>query len=165
VAKGKNNDLLPTLGAVFCLFVVFLQCLGILGGSTWKLSMLLLPALWLLLGLCLLSRRANWLLVVAYMPLVLLKVQGIWQPLPLDSVYLFVTTLLCDVFPASAFALLWIFLLLRCLHICNGFRRELWFLPILLMLPLCVWQHQNTLPWAQLGMIASVSLWLKPAGK
>ena len=36
------------------------------------------------------------------------------------------------------------------------------FLPILLMLPLCIWQHEATLPWAQLGTIACVSLWLKP---
>ena len=31
MAKGKSNDLLPTLGGVFSLFVVFLKCLGILG--------------------------------------------------------------------------------------------------------------------------------------
>lgn len=165
MAKGKNKELLPTLGAVFCLFVVFLQCLSILGAATWRLNMLLMPALWLLLGLCLLTRRANWLLVVAFLPLVILKLQDAWLLLPLNSVYLLVNVLLCDVFPAVAFALLWIFLLLYCLRVCGKLRRELWFLPILLLLPLCVWQHASTLPWAQLGMIASVSLWLKPAGK
>ena len=165
MAKGKNNGLLPTLGGVFCLFVVFLQCLGILDTSGWRLNMLLMPALWLLLGLCLLTRRANLLLVVGFLPLVILKAQGAWHPLPMGSVYLFVNALLCEVFPAVAFVLLFLCLLLSCLHIGGKFRRELWFLPILLMLPLCIWQHENTLPWAQLGMIASVSLWLKPAGK
>lgn len=165
MAKAKNNDLFPTLGAVFCLFVVFLQCLGILGASAWRLNMLLMPALWLLLGLCLLTRRKNWLVVAGLLPLVILKVQGAWAPLPMNSVYLFVNSLLCDVFPAASFVLLFIFAFLTCLGVCAKFRRELWFLPILLLLPLCVWQHESTLPWAQLGMISSVSLWLKPAGK
>lgn len=165
MAKGRNNGLLPTLGAVFSFFVVFLQCLGILGSGGWRLSMLLMPALWLLFGLCLLTRRANWLLVVAFLPLVILKVQSAWLPLSLNSVYLFVNALLCDVFPAAAFAMLFLFLLLSCLHICGRFRREAWFMPILFLLPLCIWQHESTLPWAQLGVIASVSLWLKPAGK
>ena len=165
MAKTKNNDLFPVLAAVFCFFVVFLQCLGILGASAWRLSMLLMPALWLLLGLCLLARRKNWLLVAGFLPLVILKVQSAWAPLSMNSVYLFVNSLLCDVFPAASFALLLLFVFLTCLGVCGKFRRELWFLPILLFLPLCVWQHENTLPWAQLGMIASVSLWLKPAGK
>ena len=165
MAKTKNNDLFPALAAVFCFFVVFLQCLGILGASAWRLSMLLMPALWLLLGLCLLARRKNWLLVAGFLPLVILKVQSAWAPLSMNSVYLFVNSLLCDVFPAVSFALLLLFMFLTCLGVCGKFRRELWFLPILLFLPLCVWQHENTLPWAQLGMIASVSLWLKPAGK
>ena len=34
-----------------------------------------------------------------------------------------------------------------------------------LVLPGCIWQHASTLPWAQFGMIACVTLWLKPAGK
>lgn len=165
MAKQKNNGLLPTLSGVCCLFVVFLQCMGILDASVWRLNLLLMPALWLLLGLCLLTRRNNLLLVVGFLPLVILKVQGVWHPLPLGSVNLFVNALLCDVFPAAAFALLFLIVLLSCLHICGKFRREVWCLPILLMLPLCIWQYENTLPWVQLGMIAGVSLWLKPAGK
>ena len=165
MAKGKNNDLLPTLGGVFCFFVVFLQCLGILGAAAWRLNMLLMPALWLLLGLCLLTRRANWLLVAGFLPLVILKVQGAWLPLSMDSVYLLVNALLCDVFPAAAFVILFLYVLLHCLHAAGKFRRELWFLPILLLLPLCIWQYGSTMPWAQLGVIASVSFWIKPAGK
>lgn len=165
MAKGKNRDLLPALGGVFSLFVVFLHCLGILGASTWRLSMLLTPSLWLLLGLCLLARRKNWLLVVGMLPLIIVTVQNAWIPLPMQSVYLFVNALVCDVFPAAALVLLFVFVCLACLHTGAGFRRELWFLPVLLMLPLCIWQHENTLPWAQLGMIACVSLWLKPTGK
>lgn len=165
MAKGKNSGLLPTLGGIFCLFVVFLQCLGFLSASAWRLNMLLMPALWLLVGLCLLVGRNKWLLVVGYLPLVILKAQGVWRPVPMDSVSVFANAMLCEVFPAVAFVLLFVILLLSCLHICGRFRREVWFLPILLILPLCIWQYQNTLPWAQLGMITCVSLWLKPAGQ
>lgn len=165
MAKGKNSDLLPALGGVFCLFVVFLRCLGILGAATCQLCMLLMPALWLLLGLCLLTRRKNWLVAAGMLPLAIATVQSACTPLPMQSVYLFVNALLCDVFPAAAFALLFVFVFLSCLHTGARFRRELWFLPVLLMLPLCIWQYENTLPWAQLGMIACVSLWMKPAGK
>lgn len=165
MAKGKNQELMPTLGSVFSLFVVFLQCLGILNAAVWRLNLLLMPALWLILGLCLLTRRKNWLLVAGLLPLTIVKTQSAWMPLPMNSVYLFVNVLLCELFPAVAFVVLLIFALMTCLRIGGKFRRELWFLPILLMLPLCIWQHEATLPWAQLGTIACVSLWLKPAGK
>ena len=61
MAKGKNNDLLPTLAGIFCLFVVFLMCLGMLGSKSFSLWSLLMPSLWLLLGLCLRTNRKNWL--------------------------------------------------------------------------------------------------------
>ena len=42
---GKNNDLLPTLAGIFCLFVVFLMCLGMLGGGSLRLQALLMPVM------------------------------------------------------------------------------------------------------------------------
>lgn len=165
MAKGKSNDLMPTLGGIFCLFVVFLMCLGMLGGSSWNLWMLLMPSLWLLLGLCLLTKRKNWLTVVGMLPLVILMIQGAWAPLPMHSVKMFLAALLCDVFPAAGFLVLFLFLFLSCLQTAGKFRREMWFLPILFALPSCIWQHASTIPWAQFGVVACVSIWLKPAGK
>lgn len=165
MAKGKSNDLLPTLGGVFSLFVVFLKCLGILGGSAWRISMLLMPALWLLLGLCLLTRQKNWLVTVGMLPLVIVVVQGAWVPPAINSVSLFLSDLLCNILPAAGYVILFVFMFLTSLRTAGKFRRELWFLPILLVLPSCIWQHASTMPWAEFGMIASVSLWLKPAGK
>ena len=165
MAKGKSNDLLPTLGGVFCLFVVFLMCLGILGGSAWRLGMLLMPSLWLLLGLCLLTRRKNWLTVVGMLPLVILTVQGAWAMPSVNSVSLFLSDLLCSLLPAAGYVVLFLFMCLSCLHIAVKFRRELWFLPVLLVLPGCIWQHASAMPWAEFGMVACVTFWLKPAGK
>lgn len=165
MAKGKSNDLLPTLGGVFCLFVVFLKCLGMLSGPSLRIGMLLMPALWLLLGLCLLTRRKNWLVTVGMLPLVILMIQGAWSPLPMNSVKLFLADLLCNVFPAAGFLMLFLFMLLACLHTGAKFRRELWFLPVLFVLPGCVWQYASTMPWAQFGMVVCVTFWLKPAGK
>lgn len=165
MAKGKSNDLLPTLGGVFSLFVVFLKCLSILGGSAWRISMLLMPALWLVLGLCLLTRQKNWLVTAGMLPLVILMAQGAWRMPTMNSVSLFLNDLLCSILPAVGYVMLFVFMFLSCLHTASKFRRELWFLPILLVLPSCIWQHASTLPWAQFGMIACVSLWLKPAGK
>lgn len=165
MAKEKSDGLLPSLGGVFCLFVVFLQCLGILGASAWRIGMLLMPALWLLLGLCLLTKKKNWLVTVGMLPLVILMIQSAWAPLPMDSVKQFVEALLCNVFPAVGFLALFIFMFLTCLHTGGKFRRKLWFLPILFVLPGCVWQYASTMPWAQFGMVASVTFWLKPAGK
>lgn len=165
MAKGKSNDILPVLGGVFSLFVVFLKCLGILGSSAWRINMLLVPALWLILGLCLLTRQKNWLVTAGMLPLVILVVQGAWSPPAMNSVSLFMNDLLCTILPAAGYAILFLILFLSCLHTANKFRRELWFLPILLVLPSCIWQHASTLPWAQFGMIACVSLWVKPSGK
>lgn len=165
MAKGKNNDLLPTLAGIFSLFVVFLMCLGMLGGSSWSLWSLLMPSLWLLLGLCLMTKRKNWLTLVGMLPLVILIVQGAWSPLAMNSVKLFLQDLLCVVFPAAAFAVLFVFLFLSCLQTAGKFRREMWMLPILLMLPNCLWQHASTIPWAQFGVVACMTCWLKPTGK
>lgn len=165
MAKGKSNELLPTLGGMFSLFVVFLKCLGILGGFAWRISMLLVPALWLLLGLCLLTRQKNWLVTVGMLPLVIVVVQSAWIPPAMNSVSLFLNDLLCHILPAAGYALLFLFMLLTSLHIATGLRRELWFLPILMVLPSCIWQYASTMPWAEFGMIASVSFWLKPTGK
>lgn len=165
MAKGKTNDLLPALGGIFCLFVVFLRCLGILGGSVWRLSMLLVPSLWLLLGLCLLTRKKNWLLVVGMLPLTILLVQGALGSVAMGNVQLFLNDLLCRILPAAGYFVLFLLAFLSCLNVGGKIRRELWFLPILFVLPGCIWQHANTLPWAQFGMVACVALWLKPAGK
>ena len=165
MAKGKSNDLFPVLGGVFCLFVVFLQCLSILDSATWRLGMLLMPSLWLVLGLCLLTRKKNWLMVVGLLPLTILMAQNAWIPLVMTDVGIFLSIVLCTTFPAAGYVVLLIFTILSCLHTGGKIRRELWFLPILFVLPGCVWQHASTLPWAQFGMVACLSLWLKPAGK
>ena len=165
MAKGKSAPIFPTLGGVFCLFVVLLQCLSILESSVWRLSMLMMPALWLVLGVCLLICPRNWLATVAMLPLVILTVQGVWAPLSMNSVTLFVNSLLCDLLPAAGYVILFLFMFLASFRAAFQLRRELWFLPILLVLPGCIWQHASTMPWAQFGMIASVALWAKPAGK
>ncbi len=165
MAKGKNNDLMPTLGGIFCLFVVFLQCMGMLSGSTWRIGMLLLPSLWLLFGLCLLTKKKNWLVAVGMLPLVILTVQNAWAALPMSEVKLFLSALLCRVFPAVGFVVLFVLLLLACLQTAGKLRREIWFLPLLFVLPNCIWQYGSTLVWAQFGMVACVTFWLKPAGK
>ena len=165
MAKGKNNDLLPTLAGIFCLFVVFLMCLGMLGSGSLRLQALLMPSLWLLLGLCLMTKRKNWLTLVGMLPLVILVVQGAWSVPNMNSVKLFLQDLLCNVFPAAAFVVLFVFLLLNCLQTGAKFRREMWLLPIALMLPKCIWQHSSTIPWAEFGVIACMTCWLKPSGK
>lgn len=165
MAKGKTNDLLPTLGGIFCFFVVFLKCLAMLGGNSWRIGMLLMPSLWLLLGLCLMTKRKNWLVVVGMLPLVILMVQSAWAPLPMSSVKLFLNALVCTVLPAAGFVVLFVQLFLSCLQIAHKFRREMWLLPILLTLPGCIWQHGSTLVWAQLGVVVCVAFWLKPVGK
>lgn len=163
MAKGKNNELMATLAGVFCFFVVFLKLVPLL--ASFSFSGLLLPSLWLLLGLCLLMKKKNWLCVVAMLPLVILTAQGIFSGLPMDSVQAFLQALLCRVLPAVGMVILWLFFFLCCIAKAGKLRRELWFLPILLVLPGCIWQSASTLPWAEFGMIACVSLWLKPAGK
>lgn len=163
MAKGKNNDLMATLGGVFCFFVVFLKLVPLL--SAFSISGLLLPSLWLLLGLCLLMKKKNWLCVVGMLPLVIVTAQGIFSGLPMDSVQAFLQALLCNVLPAVGMVILWMFFFLHCISKAGKMRRELWFLPILLALPGCIWQSASTLPWAEFGMIACVSFWLKPAGK
>ena len=165
MAKSKSNGLMPTLAGVFCFFVVFLQCLGIMDAAAWRLNMLLTPALWLLLGLCLLARRQNWIVLLGMFPLTFLEARGAWAPLPTGSSYLFVNAVLCDVFPALALVVLFLCVLLTCLHIGGSFRRDVWLLPVLLMVPCCIWQHDSTLPWAQLGAVACMTLWYKPARK
>lgn len=165
MARGNNKDLLPTLAGIFCFFVVFLRCLGMLGSSRWQIAMLLMPSLWLLLGLCLMLKGKKWLVLVGMLPLVILMVQGVWSPLPMDSVKQFLNALVCLVLPVAGFVVLFILLFLACLQTAQKFRREIWLLPILLLLPSCVWQHGSTLVWAQLGVVACMSFWLKPAGK
>ena len=165
MAKGKNNELLPTLAGIFCVFVVFLMCLGMLGSKSFSLWSLLMPSLWLLLGLCLMTKRKNWLTLVGMLPLVILMVQGAWSPLPMGSVKGFLQALLCNVLPVVAFLVLFIFLFLSCLHTGGKFRREMWLLPIVLMLPNCIWQYASTIPWAQFGVVTCMTYWLKPAGK
>lgn len=165
MAKDKSGGLLPTLGGVFCFFVVFLRCMAMLGASSFHISMLILPSLWLLLGLCLMTKKKNWLTTVGMLPVVLLTVQSAWQALPMTSVEAFLNTLLCITLPAAGFVVLFVFMLLSCLHTGWKMRRELWFLPILLVLPGCVWQYAATLPWAQFGVVACVTFWVKPTGK
>lgn len=163
MAKGKNNELMSTLGGVFCFFVVFLRCISLL--SAFSLPGLLLPSLWLLFGLCLLTKKKSWLCLIAMLPLVILTVQSAFGPLPMDSVKAFLQVLLCRVLPAVGFAVLWIFFFLHCIGKAGKMRREFWFLPIMLLLPGCIWQSASTLPWAEFGCVACVTMWLKPAGK
>ena len=165
MAKGKNSDLLPTLSGIFCFFIVFLMCIGMLSGSSWHLSMLLMPSLWLLLGLCLMTKRKNWFIVAGMLPLVILMVQGAWAPLPMTSVKYFLDALVCTVMPVAGFVVLFVLLFLSCLNIAAKFRREMWLMPILLILPNCIWQHGSTMVWAQLAVAGCMSFWLKPGGK
>lgn len=163
MAKGKNNELMATLGGVFCFFVVFLRLVPLL--SAFSIPALLLPSLWLLLGLCLLTKKKSWLCLVAMLPLTILKVQSGCSSLPMDSVNAFLQALLCRVLPAIGMVVLWLLFFLCCIAKAGKLRRELWFLPILLVLPGCIWQSASTLPWAEFGMIACVTLWVKPVGK
>ena len=165
MAKGKNNDLMPTLAGIFCFFVVFLKCMSMLGGSSWSIGVLLLPALWLLLGFVLMTKRKNWLTVVGMLPLVIVMVQGAWAPLPMHEVKAFVNAIVCRLLPVASFAVLFVLLLLSCMQKAGKFRREMWLIPILLLLPNCVWQHGSTMVWAEFGVVASMSFWMKPAGK
>ena len=165
MAKGKNNELLPTLSGIFCFFIVFLMCIGMLNGSTWRLSMLLMPSLWLLFGLCLMAKRKNWLVVAGMLPLVILMVQGAWVPLPMGSVQQFLDALVCSVLPVAGFVVLFLLLFLSCLNVAVKFCREIWLMPILLVLPGCVWQHSASMVWAQLAVVGCMAFWLKPAGK
>jgi hypothetical protein len=132
---------------------------------TFRLSMLLMPSLWLVLGLCLLSRKKNWLMVVGMLPLTILLIQGAWYPIMTGNVQLFLNDMLCRILPVTGYVVLFLFTFLSCINVGGRLRRELWFIPILFVLPGCIWQHASTMPWAQFGMVASVSFWLKPAGK
>lgn len=163
MAKGKNNDLMATLGGVFCFFVTFLWLMLLFPLS--GINALLIPSLWLLFGLCLMTKKKSWLCLAGMLPLVIVTAQGIFSGLPMDSVQAFLQALLCSVLPAVGMVILWMFFFLHCISKAGKMRRELWFLPILLVLPGCIWQSASTLPWAEFGMIACVSLWLKPAGK
>lgn len=163
MAKQKNNDLMATLAAMFCFFVVFLQCVSLL--SAFSFGGLLLPSLWLIWGVFLLTKRKNWLCTIGFLPLMILSVRGAWAPLPTGSVEAFLQALLCSVLPAAGFAIMWLMLLLTGFQTATKLHRKLWLVPILLVLPGCVWQSANTLPWAQFGMIACTCVWLKPSGK
>lgn len=163
MAKERNTGLLPMLGAIFCFFVVFMYCVTML--SSFSLGGLLMPALWLLLGFCLLTQKKSWLCVVGMLPLVILTVQSAWGPLALDSLKAFFNALLCGLMPALAFAFAWVYLLLACCGRCGKLRRGLWFLPMVLMLPACIISYTSILLWAKFGMIACVTFWLKPSGK
>ena len=165
MAKGKNNDLMPALAGIFCFFIVFLKCLAMLGGSTWKLNMLLMPALWLLLGLCLMVKGKKWLALAGMLPLTILMVQSVLGPLAMGSVQVFLSQLVCSILPAVSFVVLFLLLFLACVNTGYSLRREMWLVPILLTLPGCIWQHGSTLVWAQLGVVACITLWIRPAGK
>lgn len=103
MAKKKNMEALPTLGGIFCLFVVFLNCLSLLGSLPIRLSSLLLPSLWLLLGVCLMTTRKNWLIVVGLLPLTILMVQQAAFPLPLDDLTALVHALLGRLLPGIGY--------------------------------------------------------------
>ncbi len=163
MAKGKGNDLMPVIGGVFCFFVAFLQCMGFF--SSFQISALLMPSLWLLFGLCLMTKRKNWLCVVGMLPLTILTAQGMFSALPTDSIDVFFRALLCNTLSALGFAVLFVLLFLACVSRGGSLRRKAWWLPLLLVLPGCIWQYAGALYWAQAGMIASVGYWIKPAGK
>lgn len=163
MAKKKGNDLLPIIAGVFCFFVVFLRLISVM--QSFQIQALLLPSLWLVWGLCLITKKKNWLCVVGMLPLAIVIVQGACAPISMASVEAFFQSLLCTVLPAVGFALLWVFFLLSCIPVAGKFRGKLWWLPILLVLPGCVWQSASALPWAEFGAIGCVSLWLKPSGK
>lgn len=163
MAKGTTKDMMPVVGGVFCFFVVFLRCLALL--SSFSFSGLLLPSLWLLFGLCLMTKRKNWLCVVGMLPLVIITAQGMFTALPMGSVEELLKVLLCKTFPAAGFALLFVLLFLACVGKGAKMRRQLWLVPLLLTLPGCIWQYAGALYWAEFGVIACVGYWLKPAGK
>lgn len=163
MAKQKNNDLLATVAAVFCFFITFLHLLSLL--SAFRFSSLLLPSLWLLLGLCLLTQKKNWLCVVAMLPLTVLIMLGAFTPLPTDSVGEWIKAVICNVLQPLGLAVTWVLLLLACIGNTTKVRRKLWLFPILLALPACILQSGATLPWAQFGVIVCMSIWLKPSAK
>ena len=165
MAKKNHNEILPTIGGVFSLFVVLLYCLNMLFPLNIRLGALLQPSLWLILGVCLMSTRKLWILVVGLLPLTIVVMQQSFGALPLTDVNLFVRSLICKWMPGIGFGALFILALLTATHVSVGFRRSIWWLPILLILPSCILQHGSTLPWAQFGAIASIALWLKPAGR
>lgn len=165
MAKKNNREMLPTLGGIFCLFVVFLRCLSLISSWPIRLNALLLPSLWLLLGVCLMTNRKNWLVVLGLLPLTILMLQQSLGPLPTGNVGGFVSALLERLFPGIGFAALLLLAVLTSARIALGFRRSIWWIPMFLMLPSCVIQYGSALSWAQFGMIACVSLWLKPSGR
>lgn len=163
MAKGNSNDTMPVLGGVFCFFVVFLNLLGLL--SSFSIPALLMPALWLLLGLCLMTKKKSWLCVVGLLPLVILTIQSAWATIPTDSVEAFLNALLCRVFPAVGLTMLFVLMFLCAMGSATKFRRELWLVPIILALPECIWHYGSAVTWAEFGMVASVSYWIKPGGR
>lgn len=163
MAKKKDSGLLPILAGVFCFFVTFLKVIGLL--SSFSIYALLPPALWLLCGLLLMTKQKNWLTMIGFLPVVILVVQSGWGAIPFDSLQAFVGAMLCRVLPAVGFALLWVLFLLNCIPAAPKMRRNLWWLPIVLVLPGCIWQSASTLPWAQLGVVVCLSIWLKPGKK
>ncbi len=164
MAKARNRELLPMLAGIFSLFLTFQQICGFIGAK-WSWGMLLMPALWLLLGLCLLLQKEDWLTLVALLPVTLLIAQGAWTPLPLDSLKVLVMKLLNTVLPAVSYVVLFVLMLLHCMNKAAKFRRTLWYLPMILMLPGCVMSYSSAVVWAQFGMVTCISLWAKPARK
>lgn len=165
MAKRNNIEMLPTLGGIFALFVVFLNCLSIIGRWPIRLSALLLPSLWLVVGVCLMTTRKNWLVVLGLLPLTILMLQQSLGALPLSDVRAFVTALLGKLLPGVGFAVLLFFTVLTSARAAVGVRRSIWWIPMALVLPSCILQYSSAMLWAQFGMIACVSLWLKPSGR
>lgn len=162
MVKTKNNDLMATLAAIFCFIIAFLKTVPLL--SAFQLTGLLMPCLWVLLGLCLLTKKKNWMSLIAMLPLVILSLGSVSWILSFSDLGAMLRSILCSMLPALSMALLWILFMLCCVGKSGG-RRKLWFIPILMMLPWCILEYGNTAAWAQLGVVAFLSIWLKPAGK
>lgn len=165
MAKNRNRDILPTLGGIFAMFVVFNQCIGMVMSLSIRLQALLQPSLWLVLGACLLTSRKSWVTVLGLLPLSILMLSQSISPLPMTDAQAFVRTLLGCTLPGIGFGFLFLQALLTAARICVGIRRKMWIVPVLLFLPACILQNNSALLWAQFGAILSVSLWLKPAGR
>lgn len=165
MAKKRNRDILPTLGGIFALFVVFNQCIAMVMSLSIRLQALLLPSLWLVLGTCLMTSQKSWVTVLGLLPLSILMVSQSVSPLPMADAQAFVNALLSRTLPGVAFGILFVLALLNAARIAVGVRRSLWLVPVLLFLPACILQNNSALLWAQFGAILSVSLWLKPAGR
>lgn len=165
MVKNRNRDILPTLGGIFALFVVFNQCISMVMSLSIRLQALLLPSLWLVLGACLLTSRQSWVTVLGLLPLSILMVSQSISPLPMTDAQAFVNAILSRTLPGIAFGLLLVLALLAAACIAVGIRRKMWIVPVLLFLPACILQNNSALLWAQFGTILSVSLWLKPAGR